>query len=240
MKVRKFHISTLLSWFRRKERNQYIFWRNLLGYTPKRLELYKLALTHRSASRGSNERLEFLGDAVLGLVVAQQLYALYPNETEGKLTRMRAKIVCRENLNHIAHQIGLSEHLHLGQTLKSNAENVYGNALEALIGAIYLEAGQAQADAFIKKHIIGEKQAILRKLIEREVDFKSRLLEWGQAHHTAIEFRYLSDRYEAASDTHTFTYAVVIEDKEIAQAAGHTKLLAQQQAARKALQQLKY
>ncbi len=209
-----------------------------MGYTPKRLELYNLALTHRSASRGGNERLEFLGDAVLGLVIAQQLYAWYPNETEGKLTRMRAQIVCRENLNHIAHQIGLTKHLILGQTLKSNAENVYGNALEALIGAIYLEAGQARAEQFIQKHIIGDKQAIQKKLISKEVDFKSRLLEWGQTHRKQIAFKCLADRYEASSDTHTFLYAILINGKEIAQAAGHTKLIAQQQASRKALQQL--
>ncbi len=224
--------------FSTHNREPYLFWRNLLGYTPKHLELYTLALTHRSASRGSNERLEFLGDAVLGLVIAQQLYELYPNETEGKLTRMRAKVVCRENMNHIAHQIGLADRLVLGQVLKSNAENVYGNALEALIGAIYLEAGQARAEQFIRKHIVGEKQAILKKLINREVDFKSRLLEWGQAHRKTIEFVCLNDRYEATSDTHTFLYAVHINKKEVAQAAGHTKLLAQQQAARKTLQQL--
>ncbi len=206
---------------------------------PKQLELYNLALTHRSASRGSNERLEFLGDAVLGVVIAQQLYEMYPRETEGKLTRMRAKIVCRENLNHIAHQIGLTHHLHLGQVLKSNAENVYGNALEALIGAIYLEAGQDKAEQFITKHIVGEKKAILRKLIQREVDFKSRLLEWGQAHRKTIEFVCVSDRYESVSDTHNFLYSVCVDGKEIAQAAGHTKLLAQQHAARKALQDVK-
>ncbi len=237
MKIRKFHIS-IFAYFRRKRQSKDLFWRNLLGYTPKNVELYNLALTHRSASRGSNERLEFLGDAVLGLVIAQQLYELYPNETEGKLTRMRAKVVCRENMNHIAHQIGLTHHLVLGQILKSNAENVYGNALEALIGAIYLEAGQAKAEQFIQKHIVGDDKKILRKLIEREVDFKSRLLEWGQAHRKTIEFTCLADRYDATSDTHTFLYAVLLDGHEITQAAGHTKLLAQQQAARKALQQL--
>ncbi len=236
MKVGKLYIK-MVNWFRRnKRRNQSLFWRNLLGYTPRDLTLYELALTHRSASRGSNERLEFLGDAVLGLVVAQQLYEMYPNETEGKLTRMRAKVVCRENMNHIAHQIGLADRLVLGQVLKSNAENVYGNALEALIGAIYLEAGQARAEQFVRKHIIGAEQKTLRKLIEREVDFKSRLLEWGQAHRKKIEFVCLSDRYEAREDTHTFVYAVLVDGNEIAQAAGHTKLLAQQQAARKVLQ----
>ncbi len=237
MEVKKFHIS-ILHWFRRKGRNESFFWRNLLGYTPNHLELYTLALTHRSASRGSNERLEFLGDAVLGLVIAEELYRLYPNETEGKLTRMRAKIVCRENMNHIAHQIGLTDHLVLGQVLKSNAENIYGNALEALIGAIYLESGQARAEQFIKRYIVGKDQSTLMKLIHREVDFKSRLLEWGQAHRKTVRFVCLTDRYEATSDTHTFVYAVHIDDKEVAQAAGHTKLLAQQQTARKALQQL--
>ncbi len=222
-----------------RNREPYLFWTNLLGYTPTRLDLYNLALTHRSAAKGSNERLEFLGDAVLGLVIAQQLYQLYPNETEGTLTRMRARIVCRENLNHIAHKIGLSQHLHLGQTLKSNAENVYGNALEALIGAIYIEAGQARAEQFIKKHIVGTNHQTMYKLIEREVDFKSRLLEWGQTHHTTIEFKFIKDHYDAASDTHNFVYAVIIDGKEVAQASGHTKLLAQQQSARKALRQLK-
>ncbi len=218
---------------RRKE--PYLFWQSILGYKPKQLTLYQLALTHKSATRGGNERLEFLGDAVLGIVIAKQLYLLYPNEREGSLSRMRSKVVCRENLNHIAHKIGIDKHLILGQALKSNAENVYGNALEALIGAIYLDAGYMEAERFIAKHVVGVNQKNLLKLLEKEIDFKSRLLEWGQRHHKTITFRCIDDRYNIANDTHTFVYEVLIDDVSITQAAGHNKLLAQQRAARKVL-----
>ncbi len=222
--------------FRRKEPS---FWKDLLGYQPKNLALYQLALTHKSATRGGNERLEFLGDAVLSLVIAEQLYVLFPAEQEGTLTRMRSKIVCRENMNHLALEMELHAYLRLGQTLKANAENVYGNALEALIGAIYLDAGQQQAKRFVLRYFVGENQQILYKLLTKESDFKSRLLEWGQAHHQSIEFVQCQDRYEPTADQHTFVYAVRVNGKEIAQAAGHTKLIAQQNSAKKALQNVK-
>ncbi len=213
-------------------------WQELLGYKPKDLTLYELSLTHKSVRRGGNERLEFLGDAVLSLVIAKQLYVLFPKEKEGTLTRMRSRIVCRENLNKVAREMGLDSRLHFGQQIKSNAENVYGNALEALIGAIYLEAGYKRAEQFILRHIVAKDKAHWHKLLSKEVDFKSRLLEWGQAHHKTITFTLVNERYNSTEDKHTFVYAVEVDGKKVAQGSGQTKLESQQLAAKKALRSL--
>ena len=211
------------------------FLSELLGYRPADIRLYEQALTHKSNNSKSNERLEYLGDAVISLVVADRLYHIYPGESEGFLTRARAKAVCRENLNHIARQLGLDKHLHTGSPIKQNTENIYGNALEALVGAIYLDKGFETAAEFTRRYIIGEKDYLIQKLATREVDFKSRLLEYSQARKQKVEFVLLDEKYEHSKDQHTFLYEVQLEGKSVAQAAGHSKLEAQQTAARKAL-----
>lgn len=209
-------------------------WESVLGYSPRNTLLYEQALTHRSAGKkSSNERLEYLGDAVLNLVVADTLYRLYPDAGEGFLTRARAKVVCREHLNHVCHRIGLDAFLSVGSPIKSNAENIYGNAYEALVGAAYLEGGYALAETFVRRSLMN-KESILRHLVEKETDFKSRLLEWGQTHRCKIEFRLLTERYDSKADRHTFIYEVLLNGKAIAQAAGTSKMGAQQHAAKKA------
>ncbi len=183
----------------------------------------------------SNERLEYLGDAVISLVVADKLYELYPDEREGFLTRARAKCVCRENLNIVGEKLHLEQHLNTTNSLMQKSPNIYGNALEAIVGAIYLDKGMPQAKAFVQKYVIGDNNHLLKRLVEKELDFKSRLLEWGQSQKKRVTFEIISDAYTAATDTHTFVCCVKIDDKEVSQAAGANKQLAHQAAAKRAL-----
>ena len=215
------------------------FLEKLIGYQPGNVNLYKQALTHRSNNHHSNERLEYLGDAVISLVIAHRLYNLFPTKGEGFLTRARAKVVCREHLNQVAKTLKLNQHIITGTPIKYNSENIFGNALEALVGAIYLDKGYQQAERFVEKNIIGKNNHMLLKLATKEVDFKSRLLEYAQAKHLNIQFNLLAETYNIQKDQHTFIYQVILNNQSIAQAAGHNKLEAQQTAAHKALQSLK-
>ncbi|MBR1808605.1 MAG: ribonuclease III [Paludibacteraceae bacterium] len=211
---------------------------SLVEVTPRDFALYEQALTHRSVSGRSNERLEYLGDAMLGMVVADCLYHLFPGEGEGFLTRARSNAVCRHNLNRVAKQIGINRHLHTGAPLKKNTENIYGNALEALVGAVYLDAGYEAATAFVRKVLVGKDGAYLRQLSEHETDFKSRLLEYARAHNLNAEFSLIDEQYDAHTDRHTFLYGVSIDGNEVARATGSTKAHAQQAASRKALKSM--
>ena len=207
------------------------------------MSLIELAMRHRSSSanskeHASNERLEYLGDALIGLVVANDLYKAFPEGNEGFLTRARARVVCRETLNQVAHHIGLTTRLNLGTTLKENADNVYGNALEALVGAIYLDGGYSHAAAFVRKNIV-VSESRLRELAMQDVDYKSRLLEWAQANKKTVEFVQLADQYDSRLDAHRFVCEVTIDSQVTARASGTTKKLSQQNAAKKSLQVVK-
>ena len=141
---------------RKEDESVLSFLKNDLKIRLNSIEPYKEALTHKSVSGASNERLEYLGDALLGLVVARELYRLFPDQGEGFLTRVRAKAVCRENLNKIAHEIGLDKHLLTAMPMKRNSENVFGNAFEALVGAIFLDAGYEAAEDFVRRKVVGK------------------------------------------------------------------------------------
>lgn len=218
----------------KQDEESYLFYKQLLGYRPKDLTLYQQALSHRSRSKKSNERLEYLGDAVISLVVAQYLFEAYPKAQEGFLTRARAKLVCREHLNSIAKKQGLDKQLAVGSPQKQNSENIYGNAYEALTGAVYIDKGFEMAAQFVRRTLLNNSKSI-RLLVEKEADFKSRLLEWGQTNHKTIEFALINDSYDAKLDQHSFLYEVNIDGRQVSQAAGHNKAQAQQAAAHRAL-----
>ncbi len=222
----------------RKQSESYSYICSLLDTEPKNMGLYEQALTHRSASGKSNERLEYLGDSLLGMVVAEELFRRFPTEGEGFLTKARANVVCRENLNKIACRIGLDKHLHTGLKMKKNSENVYGNALEALVGAIYLDLGFDTVATFIRKVVAGGKGENLMRVSERNTDYKSRLLEYAQARHIKVEYVMIGERYELQDDRHVFLYEVRLDDVAQAQAAGYSKREAQQSVSRKVLKQL--
>lgn len=221
-----------LSSARRKEPCSFLV--ALLGYVPANPALYEQALTHKSVSRRSNERLEFLGDAVIGLVAAEVVYRLYPDRKEGVLSQYRSRLVCRSRLNAIARRMGLAEHLRIGTPLRQNAGDVYGNALEAFVGAVYEEGGYARAEAFVRKYIIGNEAMLKHELEDKKTDYKSLLLEWGQHRHCKVVFTQLSEHYDVLTDVHRFVVQVEVDGKCV-QGGGYTKREAQQTASKKML-----
>ena len=161
------------------------------GYRPKSLVNFYLALSHRSANPGedeqSNERLEFLGDAILDAVVAEFLYKKYPGNDEGYLTKLKSKVVNRKNLSEIGSKMKIRTVLRFSTARNLNVASLEGNAFEALIGAIYLDGGYEKTKKCLQNHIL-RKYVDLNKLLEEEIDFKSRLIIWCQKKRLPIEF----------------------------------------------------
>ena len=208
----------------------------VLGYYPKNLELYRQALTHKSyKKRGNphNERLEFLGDAVLGSVVGEILYQKFPKRNEGFLTQMRSKIVSRKTLNKLALEINLNKILRYHKPALHRS--LYGNALEALIGAIYLDKGQQKAAEFIQETLLSPHLDI-NDLTKEVVSYKSKVLEWGQQNKKDVIFKVL----ESTGKDHKKSYkvALLIEDEKVAEGAGYSIKRAEEQAAKKSQSQL--
>lgn len=185
--------------FRRHNGNEefYRFFKNILGFTPRRTDLYQVAFIHRSKSletmkgrRINNERLEYLGDAVLSTIVAEYLYKKYPYQGEGFLTIMRSKIVSRANLNKLAHKIGLTDLIQYNKEQQGIFKSIEGDAFEALVGAIYLEKGfnftrRVIVDRIIKLHIDVDA------LSQQDWNYKSMLIDWGQKEKCKVSFQVL-------------------------------------------------
>ncbi len=170
--------------------------KNLLGFVPGNLSLYRLAFRHKSVAqnikkgvKNSNERLEFLGDAVLGSVVAEVLFKLYPYENEGFLTELRSKIVSRTNLNQLARKLGFEGLIEYDNRVlgSSRQGSLLGDAFEALIGAVYLDKGYNFTRNFLVNHII-KSHIDIRTLEQTETNFKSKLIEWCQRHGKDVSF----------------------------------------------------
>ena len=172
----------------------YVFCKNVLGFHPRHIELYRIAFTHRSKSqemghghRINNERLEFLGDAVLSSIVADYLYHRYPDKEEGFLTELRSKIVSRHNLNRLGGTIGLAELIQYDSRSNGEFKSKEGDGVEALVGAIYLDKGykvtrRVVVDRFLRLYMD------IDKLASNEWNYKSKLLDWGQQHKHKIVF----------------------------------------------------
>jgi ribonuclease III len=174
-----------------KEFTEYI--KNVFGFTPKKSDFYKIAFIHKSASCKNaafgllnNERLEYLGDAILSAVVADFLFKKFPFFAEGPLTEMRSKIVCRERLNYLSKKIGLDKLMMIDEHVFSKSVN--GDALEALIGAIYLDKGYNSTKKILLKII--QTHLDLDAILFEESNYKSKILSWGQKYHKRIEFNH--------------------------------------------------
>ncbi len=222
----------------------YFLFYNVLGFYPDKIAYYQLAVRHKSVSiptdEGhllSNERLEFLGDAVLGSVVTDILYHKYTDQREGFLTNTRSKIVKRDALNLLALNIGLDKLVRVTKYVNKNTNNnIYGNALEALVGAIYLDFGYKKCKLFIE-NCIAKKYIDLEKVAEDEVNFKSKLIEWCQKYHFPLEFVLINDTLIKANK-HEFQIRVLMNQKEICEGVGSSKKESQQNAANVALQMI--
>lgn len=211
----------------------------LTGFFPGNHKVYKIAFTHKSASIQfdseryiNNERLEYLGDAILAAVIADYLFSYFPFKKEGFLTKIRARIVSREQLNEIAIKLGLQE-LIISQLKVNGTKNIYGNAFEALIGAIYIDKGYKKTKRFIIKKII-KKYININELIQSDSDYKSKLIELAQKNKLEIVFED-SDGELNEQNVPFFKSSVKINNKIFGKGTGNSKKEAQQQASREAL-----
>jgi len=225
-----------------KDKEFYSLLKKQLKISPNNQRLYELAFLHRSASitlpDGSivnNERLEFLGDAIIDAVVADYLFRKFPNEREGFLTRMRSRIVNRTHLDSIANKMGLVEAV---KSFATNTETVKkricGEALEALMGAMYLDRGYEKTHKYITEHVL-KNYINIEKLIQTETDFKSRLIEWGQKHKLPVGFETIDVSREKSKNSQNFSVQVNISNVPIAKGWGKSKKEAEQMASQKTL-----
>ncbi len=212
---------------------------NVLGFTPRSLDLYRMALSHRSVREGAdqnNERLEFLGDAVLSTVIAHYLFRKYPYKDEGFLTEMRSKMVNRQKLNEIALKMGLQK---LAVYNKNDnglrISQIFGNTLEALIGAVYLDYGYAKTCRWVEERII-LPYLFTDELESIDINIKNRLYGWATKNGKEIAFTTLSESVERGR--RLFTIAAVVDGQVVAEASGFSKKDASYAAAQKAVERL--
>ncbi|MFY7707308.1 MAG: ribonuclease III [Flavobacteriales bacterium] len=227
---------------RSKKSNHQIkaFVKDAFGVHTKDTTMYEQALRHSSAAqkikpglKNSNERLEFLGDAILDSIIAHYLYNKYPTIAEGELTKMKSKVVRRENLNMIGFTLHVDEMLVLNLGRQEMHDSLVGNALEALIGALYLDKGYNTTRDVVLKLL---KQHGLDTKVHDDVDYKSKLHEWGQKYKRALEFKVVSHRNEGGASH--YEIILLIDEKEYGHGEGGSKKIAEQKAAKQAVDSL--
>jgi ribonuclease-3 len=228
--------------FKIKNEEPYLSLYKILGFYPDNPEPYEQAFVHRSVCsthegrRFNNERLEFLGDAILSAIISDIVFKRFPGRQEGFLTTTRAKIVQRESLNRIALKLGLDKKITSQKYAFVHNKYMWGNTLEALIGAIYLDKGYRFTCNFVERFV--EDYLKIEQIATREVNFKSRLLEWGQKNRMRIEFN-LMESSRDDKGTPVFRTSVMLEGTAVATGRGTTKKESQQIAARTVLRKLK-
>lgn len=213
--------------------------KNILGFKPGNISLYKTALTHRSVREGAdenNERLEYLGDAVLSALVADYLFKRYPYKEEGFLTEMRSKMVNRQQLNEIAVRMGLKKitlYNKMDGSLK--VSQIFGNTLEALVGAIYLDHGYKLTSKWVLEYII-LPHMFIDELEMLEINHKNKLYGWANKNGKVLEFETLDEKLE--NGRRLFTIAATIDGHEVARGKAFNKKDASQIAAQSAVEKL--
>ena len=212
---------------------------NVLGFTPGEISLYKTALSHRSVREGAdenNERLEFLGDAVLSSIVAHYLFRKYPYKGEGFLTEMRSKMVNRQQLNDIALKMGLKKITFYNKYDNSlKISQIFGNTLEALIGAVYLDKGYQKTQRWVEQFVI-LPHLFIDDLEIIEINIKNKLYGWANKNGKVLEFETLEEKFE--SGRRLFTIGATVDGELIAKAKGYNKKDASQIAAQLAVDKL--
>jgi ribonuclease III len=213
--------------------------RSILGFVPSDIAIYKLAFFHKSNSSEkvnngvtqNNERLEYLGDAVLGTIVAEYLFNKYPNSDEGFLTKMRSKIVKRNSLNKIGDKMGLDVILQEYNNTRLS-RSMLGNAVEALVGAVYLECGYEETKRYVVKKLL-RKYLDIHELETYDDNYKSQLLEWSQKNGKQVSYKVIAKYKFEKRDR--FKVAVLVDGNKIATADDFNKKSAEQMASEKAL-----
>jgi ribonuclease-3 len=226
----------------KKQRNSSLakFIQRTFQFRPKNLDLYETALRHASAAdeikpgiKNSNERLEFLGDAILDSIVAHYLFTKYPSLTEGELTKMKSKVVRRDNLNSIGFELKLYEVLKVNIGNQEMHESLMGNALEALFGAMFLDQGykttREVALKLLKEHGLDER-------VHSDVDYKSKLHEWSQKHRRTLQYSVLNQKNNGPYME--YHIQLEIDGEPVGQGKGGSKKAAEQMAAKEAAQKV--
>ncbi len=219
--------------------------RQITGFPPSNLTLYRLATRHVSVAktnvhgvRESNERLEYLGDAVLGVVVAEHLFKKFPFKDEGFLTEIRSRIVNRESLNQLARKTGIADLIEFDDARKAKVgrgqshKSIGGNTLEALVGAVYLDQGFRKAGQFILKKLLSS-HVDLSSIVENDTNYKSKVIEWAQKHNRAVRYEIVETR--GGSQYKEFITQLLLDDKPISTGSGYSKKKSEQRASENAL-----
>ena len=216
----------------------------IVGSAPKNLKLYSLATLHSSTSntnekgfRPSNERLEYLGDAILGAVVADYLFKKYPFKDEGFLTEIRSRIVNRESLNTLGKKLGLNVIIQIDSLKKGmyTHKSLYGDALEAIVGAVYLDKGYRYCRKFVINKLI-EPNFDIDQLIKTNTNYKSQLIEWAQK--LSKDIKFTSEEIQEEGKYREFEVSVFVDSELLAKGHGPNKKKAEQSASRKLLESL--
>ena len=216
--------------------------KNILGFYPINIRLYKQCLRHRSASvtlkdgaDNSNERLEFLGDAVLGAAVAHYLFRKFPFKDEGFLTKIRSRIVSRANLNSLSRKLGLFDMMEVKRENEQIYKSAGGDALEAFIGAIYLDRGYTAAQAFVIDKLI-KLHLDLEEILNTDKDFKSKLVEWSQKEKRVIRYEVAAEKGGGISKYYVID--LYVDEVKKTTGNGNSKKSAEQHAAEKYLNEI--
>lgn len=228
----------------RKEKELYCSLYSILGFYPHDINLYKQALMHRSVAKRNakgrpvnNERLEFLGDAILDAIVGDIVFRHFEGKREGFLTSTRSKIVQRETLNRLSTEMGVSKLIVSNGHMSSHNSYMEGNAFEALVGAIYLDRGYHACMRFMQKRILSQL-INLDKVAYKEMNFKSKLIEWCQKNKVKLKFEMVSQKRDR-NNSPVFVYKAMIEGLEGGSGEGYSKKESQQAASKAALQSLR-
>ena len=211
--------------------------KNIFGFHPGNLHVYRLAFRHKSVNKDvngvkiNNERLEYLGDAILGSVIAEYLFKKFPYKGEGFLTEMRSKIVCRSNLEKLSRKLGINKLIESSLDTKSSAKSIGGDAFEAFIGALYLDKGYEYTRKIIIKRIINIHIDI-DKLEHLDTNFKSKLIEWAQKEKKEVAFRVVREKGE--KNHHQYEVEVYVDKDAISRGIDFSIKGAEKIAAEKA------
>jgi len=214
--------------------------KQILGFYPSNIKPYQLAFRHKSVLRGTNERvavnnerLEYLGDAILGAVIAHHLFKMFPYKDEGFLTEMRSKIVSRDNLNKLSLRLGLDKFI--DKKSDNRSKSIYGDTFEALVGAVYLDKGYVGAKHFIINRIL-KYHLDLDKLEATEVNFKGKLIDWCQKEKKEINFEVIDETGTGRGKK--YHIQVMIEEEPYGKSMEFSKKKAEQRASEKTLEML--
>ncbi len=240
-------IKTYIKLLFSNEKKFYYLIKKITGVKPNSISLYELALIHKSlinkthnGQQENNERLEYLGDALLGAIVADYLYKKYPNADEGFLTKLRSAIVNRTNMNRIAVEMGLTELIKAQPVTNIEQTHIPGDALEAVIGAIYIDKGYDKTVRFIKSRIIDRTELKSKKNINKS-NYKSFIIEWGQKNRCDVKF--VTEESEVPNQNDQFVCFVYINQILAGKGIGNNKKESQQNAAKhavKAIDKIQY